>query len=59
MKIFNALQYIGRTTPDKPSTADSSPEELIKGLEKKVSNLMEESTFAAAQGDFQGRPKVP
>ncbi len=45
--------FIGRITPDKPSTAEQTPEEMIKSLEKKVNFLIEESAFAAENGDFQ------
>ncbi|KAJ3325914.1 Intraflagellar transport protein 88 [Boothiomyces sp. JEL0866] len=48
---FDPFNQAGAVPQEKP--ADVPPEEVIKGLEKKVNRLIEESAFAAEEGKLQ------
>ncbi|KAJ3277140.1 Intraflagellar transport protein 88 [Terramyces sp. JEL0728] len=48
---FDPFNQAGAITPEKPS--EIPPEEVIKGLEKKVNQLIEDSAFAAEEGKLQ------
>ncbi|KAJ1343543.1 hypothetical protein BSLG_001924 [Batrachochytrium salamandrivorans] len=47
------MKRVGRSTPLSDKAAESSPEEQIKAFERKVNHIIEESNFAAAQGNYQ------
>ncbi|KAH6569597.1 hypothetical protein BASA62_004763 [Batrachochytrium salamandrivorans] len=51
-QAFDPLSQ-GRSTPLSDKAAESSPEEQIKAFERKVNHIIEESNFAAAQGNYQ------